>query len=376
MDRTNEFFAYANTLPKPSTSINTASAMSEKSSNASALSDDTNQLRNFHSTASGISRDIAGTSQLLAELTKLVRRRGLFTEEADNNKVNELIGVIKENVQDLNMRLDDSAALIAREKNKKKSFSSKNKTSQPVQEASNLVGRLQEEFVQTTAGFKAVLQQRSDRMKENKDWKNKFHGKSSTSSSSNNSIHLGPKLQPGVKSRNMNFQPLNLGTPPMNVNTTLTSTPAGEVTSSLPRPRGVIGQGGGSTTSTPYGSRAPSALTPIQIQRMEAESGNEQMMQLIPDQNYLQERADQMSQVEANIVELGTIFNKLAVMVNEHKEMVQRVEDNVEDANMSIQDSLFTLTNTLESLKTNRALVMKISGVLILFIILFVTVFA
>ena len=68
---------------------------------------------------------------------------------------------------------------------------------------------------------------------------------------------------------------------------------------------GVIGQGGGSTTSTPYGSRAPSALTPIQIQRMEAESGNEQMMQLIPDQNYLQERADQMSQVEENIVELG-----------------------------------------------------------------------
>eukprot|EP00814_Leptocylindrus_danicus_P017298 CAMPEP_0116044888 /NCGR_PEP_ID=MMETSP0321-20121206/27275_1 /TAXON_ID=163516 /ORGANISM="Leptocylindrus danicus var. danicus, Strain B650" /LENGTH=368 /DNA_ID=CAMNT_0003526085 /DNA_START=15 /DNA_END=1122 /DNA_ORIENTATION=+ len=368
MDRTNEFFAYANTLPKSSTNINTASSSSAMSEKSSALSDDnnTNQLRNFHSTASGISRDIAGTSQLLAELTKLVRRRGLFTEEADNNKVNELIGVIKENVQDLN--------IIAREKNKKKSFSSKNKTSQPVQEASNLVGRLQEEFVQTTAGFKAVLQQRSDRMKENKDWKNKFHG---TSSSSNNSIHLGPKLQPGVKSRNMNFQPLNLGAPPMTVTpTSTTSTPAGEVTSSLPRPRGVIGQGGGSTTSTPYGSRAPSALTPIQIQRMEAESGNEQMMQLIPDQNYLQERADQMSQVEENIVELGTIFNKLAVMVNEHKEMVQRVEDNVEDANMSIQNSLFTLTNTLESLKTNRALFMKISGVLILFIILFVTFFA
>ena len=58
-------------------------------------------------------------------------------------------------------------------------------------------------------------------------------------------------------------------------------------------------------TSTPYGVRASSALTPIQIQRMEAESGNEQMMQLIPDRSYLQERADQMSQVEENIVELG-----------------------------------------------------------------------
>ena len=38
---------------------------------------------------------------------------------------------------------------------------------------------------------------------------------------------------------------------------------------------------------------------------MEAENGNEQMMQLIPDQSYLQDRADQMSQVEENIVELG-----------------------------------------------------------------------
>ena len=52
-------------------------------------------------------------------------------------------------------------------------------------------------------------------------------------------------------------------------------------------------------------SRAAAALTPIEIQRMEAERGDEQMMQLIPDQSYLQERADQMSQVEENIVELG-----------------------------------------------------------------------
>ena len=228
MDRTNEFFSYASTLPKPSTGNITA--VGENRSNAS--SDDTDQLRNFHTTASGISGDIAGTSQLLAELTKLVRRRGLFTEEADNNKVNELIGVIKQNVQDLNMRLDDSAELIAAEKNKKMNY---RKTSQPVQEASNLVGRLQEEFVQTTAGFKAVLQQRSDRMKENKDWKNKFHG-----NSNNASIHLGPKIQPGMNSRSMKFQPLNLGAPP-SINSTPTSdstlTPAGEVTSSLPRPR-------------------------------------------------------------------------------------------------------------------------------------------
>ena len=63
-------------------------------------------------------------------------------------------------------------------------------------------------------------------------------------------------------------------------------------------------------------------------------------------------------------------------MVNEHKEMVHRIEDNAEEANQSIQASLFQLTSTLESLRTNRALAMKVSGVLILFIIMFVTFFA
>lgn len=121
-----------------------------------------------------------------------------------------------------------------------------------------------------------------------------------------------------------------------------------------------------------YGRSDSTPLTPWDIQRMEQESGQDQMMQLIPDQDYLRERADAMEQVESNIVELGTIFNKLAVMVNEHKEMVQRVEDNVDDANATINLSLNTLTDTLTNLQTNRALAMKVFGILVAFIIMFI----
>jgi syntaxin 5 len=109
---------------------------------------------------------------------------------------------------------------------------------------------------------------------------------------------------------------------------------------------------------------------------METENGQQQLMQLIPDQDYLRERADAMSQVETQMVELGSIFNKLAVMVSEHREMVQRVEDNVEDANSNISLSLSTLTDTLYNLQTNRALFFKILSVLVLFIILFVVFLA
>jgi syntaxin 5 len=109
---------------------------------------------------------------------------------------------------------------------------------------------------------------------------------------------------------------------------------------------------------------------------MEQESGQDQMMQLIPDQDYLRERADAMEQVESNIVELGTIFSRLAVMVNEHKDMVQRVEDNVDDANSMINLSLSTLTDTLTNLQTNRALFFKVFSILVVFIISFIIFFA
>jgi len=117
-------------------------------------------------------------------------------------------------------------------------------------------------------------------------------------------------------------------------------------------------------------------LSPLEIQRMEEQSGQAQMMQLIPDQSYMRQRADAMSQVEASIVQLGTIFNKLAVMVSEHQELVQRVEDNVEEANENIMLSLSTLTNTLTSMRTNRALMFKIMAVLFIFVVLFITFFA
>lgn len=149
---------------------------------------------------------------------------------------------------------------------------------------------------------------------------------------------------------------------------------------------GVAGHGGGSyatpgdmptysgTMSSFHSEGAATPLTPLDIQRMEQES--EQMMQLIPDQTYLRERADAMSTVETNIVELGTIFNKLAVMVSEHREMVQRVEDNVEDVESNVNLSMAVLNDTLANLRTNRALYAKVFGILVLFIIMFIVFFA
>jgi syntaxin 5 len=109
---------------------------------------------------------------------------------------------------------------------------------------------------------------------------------------------------------------------------------------------------------------------------MEQETGQDQMMQLIPDQDYLRDRADAMQLVESNIVELGTIFNRLAVMVSEQKDMVQRVEDNVEETNTTINMAMNTLTDTLTNLQTSRALFFKVFSILVVFIISFIIFFA
>ena len=141
----------------------------------------------------------------------------------------------------------------------------------------------------------------------------------------------------------------------------------------------------GSSVSNYYGNSqqnnnsaaaVASMLSPFDIQKMEQESGQDQMMQLIPDQDYLRDRADAMEQVESNIVELGAVYNRLATMVHEHKDMVQRVEDNVDEANSMINLSLSTLTDTLTNLRSNRGLALKVFSILVVFIISFIIFFA
>jgi syntaxin 5 len=359
------------------------------------------ELRHFHSTAGEISRDIAGTSALLSELTNLVRHSSLF--EDDTAKINLLVVRIKSSIENLNSRLDQLAVAMASQKRKL------GNNSQAGQEAANVVDGLKTEFAQAASGFKRVLQQRTDNLKETEDRQRQIYGGGAPGASPydddldpipNMSSVLSapppvygsapPSLSLGAGAGVAAFPTLDLTSGLM---------PPGEATSSgaqpatLPRPHGIAGpaagyggleagsnmsamrhrpSGGAAAAATMYGRSHSVPLTPLDIQRMEEESGASQMMQLIPDHDYLRDRADAMSQVESNIVELGTIFNKLAVMVSEHRDLVQRVEDNVEEANANINLSLNALTDTLSSLRTNRMLALKVFSVLVAFIVFFI----
>lgn len=270
-------------------------------------------------------------------------------------------------------------------------------SSQAGQEASNLVGQLKEEFVKATSGFKSILQVRSETMKEQKDRKKNVFGGDSIKENNGFAareesvglLALGSKPPVYQHSNNSGVGVAGPGgsmLPMLDLTSALRNEQqkmaAGESTSSasqLPRPRGVddYSPNNGLRFRNTSENNLNHIPTPLEIQQSEQSNPMvQQSLQLIPDHNYLLDRADAMSAVESNIVELGTIFNKLAVMVSEHREMVQRVEDNVDDANENINLSLMTLTDTLRNLQTNKMLAMKIFGVIVAFIIFFVTFFA
>lgn len=169
-DRTSEFLLLARSLPQealsspPSTTATTAPlAAGRYKTPPNPAYDD---LRAFHKTAADISKDIAATSAMLTELTLAVRQKSLFEE--DSHHINMLVMRIKTNIENLNSRLDQAGSVLSQQKRRL--------NTQAGQEATNLVGQLKEEFVEATAGFKAVLQQRTDTLKETSDRKKLVYG--------------------------------------------------------------------------------------------------------------------------------------------------------------------------------------------------------
>lgn len=100
-------------------------------------------------------------------------------------------------------------------------------------------------------------------------------------------------------------------------------------------------------------------------------------MQLIDEQDsYIQNRAETMQNIESTIVELGGIFQQLAHMVKEQEEMVQRIDANVEDVHMNVEGAHTEILKYFQSVTSNRWLMIKIFGVLIVFFIIFIVFLA
>jgi syntaxin 5 len=84
--------------------------------------------------------------------------------------------------------------------------------------------------------------------------------------------------------------------------------------------------------------------------------------------DYIQSRSTAIESIESTIAELGQIFTQLAQMVAEQRETVQRIDADTVDIASNIGGAQRELLKYYASISSNRWLMLKVFGVLIVFV--------
>jgi len=92
-------------------------------------------------------------------------------------------------------------------------------------------------------------------------------------------------------------------------------------------------------------------------------------MELTQRDTYAESRHEEIRNIEQTIGQLGSIFQQLATLIAEQGEQIQRIDDNVEDAEANIELAQKHLLDYFKNISSNRMLMIKIFGVLIVFFI-------
>jgi hypothetical protein len=89
---------------------------------------------------------------------------------------------------------------------------------------------------------------------------------------------------------------------------------------------------------------------------------------LHPKDTYIQSRSTAIESIESTIAELGQIFTQLATMVAEQRETVQRIDADTIDIASNVSGAQRELLKYYASISSNRWLMLKVFGVLIVFV--------
>ncbi|KAF5736588.1 hypothetical protein HS088_TW14G00733 [Tripterygium wilfordii] len=97
------------------------------------------------------------------------------------------------------------------------------------------------------------------------------------------------------------------------------------------------------------------------------------LQQVVPRQeNYAQSRAVALHNVESTISELSGIFTHLATMVAHQGEVAIRIDDNMDESLANVEGARNSLLRHLNSISSNRWLLIKIFAIIIIFLMIFI----
>lgn len=275
-----------------------------------------NQRGEFMQIARKIGRDLANTFAKLEKLTILAKKKSLFNDKP--HEIQQLTFIIKQDINSLNKQIAQLQELVKAQRG----HSSRHKQTH----SNSVVVALQSKLATMSNDFKSVLEVRTQNLKDQKSRREQF-------SQSPVSASLPPSALQG-----------HTGSVLLNDELSNGQMANGDVAINMDL---------------------------VDKQRYQ------QQLQLIDEQDtYIKSRAETMQNIEQTIVELGEIFQQLAHMVKEQEEMVGRIDHNIEETTLNVEAAHGEILKYFQSVTSNRWLMLKIFGVLIVFFIIFVVLMA
>ncbi|KAF5385524.1 hypothetical protein D9757_005430 [Collybiopsis confluens] len=315
-DRTHEFLTCVD-------SILSRSALSSRKDAKQKLLKSTPQSE-FSRIANGIGKDISGTNAKLGKLSQLAKRKTLFDDRPV--EISELTFIIKQDLASINKQI---ATLQTYVKQKKTQGVKTEESKQVDEHYKNVVTLLQSKLADTSVAFQEVLEVRTQNMKESKDRTEQFMYSTSSAAQQppSNSVLFNPRGDPmgdGSSSRLDSKRPQNGDVLALNLEAAEAGT----------------------------GSQSGGAFMQMQMAEQQAT----------------------IESIESTIAELGQIFMQLANMVAEQGETVQRIDADSHDIAANVSGAQRELLKYYASISSNRWLMLKIFGVLIVCFLVFILV--
>ncbi|VVT45510.1 uncharacterized protein SAPINGB_P000774 [Magnusiomyces paraingens] len=433
-DRTNEFrscIASLSKLNNATTASSRQGLLNDSSSRYAPTSLDSDSSHTSSSSSSpksqfairaaSIAREIEDTTAMLQRLALLARRKTLFDDKPV--EISELTFVIKQKVSKINKSIADLQAYVKSGLTGSDSGSSaaawgggsssgsnsKQGKKQLSEHANNVVVSLQGKLTDVTTGFEEVLEVRIKNIQASKNRKDQFisavapngsssiatgssgSGSGSAASSNVSGTTTGPNNSDLKSQDQQNFS--NHDSPLYSVSRA--RTPQQPVTSAAAA-AAVSVHGSKSATPVPGGpslSENPYASNSAALQQDGSISGGagahtdylalpeqQQTLALLEEQHaqqefqYMAQRSNAVEAIESTIQELGGIFQQLATMVSEQRETIQRIDADTEDISLNVSGAQRELLKYYARISSNRWLIIKSFGIILLFFFLWVIV--
>ncbi|KAM1200740.1 hypothetical protein ACFX2I_016979 [Malus domestica] len=323
-DRTHEFQSVAERLKK---SFSSGPGQNGPSSGLKSKSEEQRSAvaiqSEFNKRASKIGYGIHQTSQKLGKLTKLAKRTSVFDDPT--REIQELTAVIKQDITALNSAVVDLQHL-SNSRNQSGNISSDTSS-----HSTTVVDDLKNRLMSATKEFKEVLTMRTENLKVHENRRQLFSATASKDAAN-----------PFVRQR----------------------------------PLAARSAASSSSASPPPWVGSPSSSQAFPKKQMDGESQpllqQQQQQELVPVQDsYMQSRAEALQNVESTIHELSNIFNQLATLVSQQGEVAIRIDENMEDTLANVEGAQGALLKYLNSISSNRWLMIKIFFILIFFLMVF-----